>query len=465
MRAVVCLSALGSGCDGGGANDKAPVAVGSKPPVREPVAPEAASSTVPLRIVLIADLEGVLEPCGCTSRPLGGVDRLAAAVAALRHDARALLVVAAGDVFATGNDEAVGRVAAPQARMQDAWKADALAAALGRTRIDVLVPSDGAVARNAKRVAMLASEARARLVGAGPHTSALDAMAATARLRAGDTEVGLIALGQNDDVAASTRVAALRNGGAEVVVAYFHGAIEGARAVAAGAGADFVVHTGDGDRPAGATAMPNGTLLLHGGRNGERVLSLDVWPGQPSHAVVAKVHDLDRSVAADPALRELLDQLFARVNAHNEKAYRALAPHVPAKGQSSFVGSRTCAACHTQAYVWWQQTPHARAFETLLGRHRQLDLDCIGCHVTGYQRPGGSTVGHLDELKGVGCESCHGAGSAHVDNPQRRVRTIVRAVPERTCVACHDAEHSDVFRYAQAREQLLAPGHAQQSRP
>src|SRR3954467_5460688 len=37
-----------------------------------------------LRLVVLTDLKGYLEPCGCTSRPLGGLDRLAARLAELR---------------------------------------------------------------------------------------------------------------------------------------------------------------------------------------------------------------------------------------------------------------------------------------------------------------------------------------------------------------------------------------------
>jgi hypothetical protein len=92
-------------------------------------------------------------------------------------------------------------------------------------------------------------------------------------------------------------------------------------------------------------------------------------------------------------------------------------------------------------------------------RGRELDLDCISCHVTGFGQPGGAALGRLDELKGVGCESCHGPGSRHVDNPQGRDSDIVRGVPEADCVGCHDSEHSQAFAYPRYRDALLVPGH------
>jgi hypothetical protein len=217
--------------------------------------------------------------------------------------------------------------------------------------------------------------------------------------------------------------------------------------------------------------LSGGALLLSGGRRGEQVLTLDVAPAAGRGAwslvdaapgprgAVARVRDLDRDAAADAEVRALLDQLFTRVGALNRQAFGAAEPPAPRAGEPSYVGARTCAACHTAAYLWWQRTPHARAFDTLRARHRELDLDCIGCHVTGYEQPGGSSVGRLEELTGVGCESCHGPGSAHVNNPQQPGRAIRRAVTEATCTACHDREHSDRFEYTRARGALLTPAH------
>ncbi|KPK49636.1 MAG: hypothetical protein AMJ63_16275 [Myxococcales bacterium SG8_38_1] len=52
-----------------------------------------------LRIAAVTDLKGYLEPCGCTSDPLGGIDRLAAQIKTLRHDDVPLILVLAGDAF------------------------------------------------------------------------------------------------------------------------------------------------------------------------------------------------------------------------------------------------------------------------------------------------------------------------------------------------------------------------------
>ncbi len=62
---------------------------------RSPAPTAEAKPTV--RLAVVTDLKGYLEPCGCTSNPLGGIDRLAAEVQALRKDGVPLAVLVAGD--------------------------------------------------------------------------------------------------------------------------------------------------------------------------------------------------------------------------------------------------------------------------------------------------------------------------------------------------------------------------------
>ena len=109
----------------------------------------------------------------------------------------------------------------------------------------------------------------------------------------------------------------------------------------------------------------------------------------------------------------------------------------------------------------YAQDGTAEDFATLVERHKEFHLDCVGCHVTGYNQPGGSNVTHhLDgALQNVGCESCHGPGSLHAANPTATPATIVRATSESTCVACHNDEHSDLFDFESYRRRLIAPGH------
>lgn len=95
-----------------------------------------------------------------------------------------------------------------------------------------------------------------------------------------------------------------------------------------------------------------------------------------------------------------------------------------------YEGARVCAKCHDLQGESWQSTGHAKAFDLLKPQARaeakvrakldpakdySQDANCLGCHTTGYGQPGGydpaMPPAQAKGLAGVGCESCHGAGS------------------------------------------------------
>src|SRR6478609_2366965 len=61
------------------------------------VAPEPSSPT--LRVYVMSDLAGALEPCGCVKDQLGGLDHFAAWANAEREKAKNSVLVAAGPTF------------------------------------------------------------------------------------------------------------------------------------------------------------------------------------------------------------------------------------------------------------------------------------------------------------------------------------------------------------------------------
>ncbi|GAC1364871.1 MAG: hypothetical protein NVSMB47_16370 [Polyangiales bacterium] len=77
-----------------------------------------------LRIYVLSDLAGALEPCGCQKDMLGGVDHFAALVAKEHDAAPNAIAVAAGPTFFEN-----ARPRADHAE-QDQWKAEALAVGL-----------------------------------------------------------------------------------------------------------------------------------------------------------------------------------------------------------------------------------------------------------------------------------------------------------------------------------------------
>jgi hypothetical protein len=166
------------------------------------------------------------------------------------------------------------------------------------------------------------------------------------------------------------------------------------------------------------------------------------------------------SLGADAQVAKRLEAYYKRVNEHNREAFADAKPPPVPEGQSGYVGVEQCSTCHEAARKFWDGTPHAQAYVTLEREHKQFNLDCVSCHVTGYDKPGGSTVTHVEGLEAVQCENCHGPGSRHVANPTDK--TLIRRVPDQgMCAsACHHPPHvADDWQVSDAWPKILGPGH------
>jgi hypothetical protein len=106
-----------------------------------------------------------------------------------------------------------------------------------------------------------------------------------------------------------------------------------------------------------------------------------------------------------------------------------------ASAEPAYVGAEGCRTCHAQAYQQWQTTPHARAFERLVGAER-TNPTCVGCHATNA----------ASGLVGVQCESCHGAGGVYWPAYVMQDRGLAEAVglqqgdQAEICGRCHTAD-------------------------
>lgn len=104
-----------------------------------------------------------------------------------------------------------------------------------------------------------------------------------------------------------------------------------------------------------------------------------------------------------------------------------------------YLGAISCKACHEEIYQGWKSTPHSHAFATLKeqGLEKQSIPDCVKCHVVAFEQDGGYVdLEMTPELTNVQCESCHGAGKAHIEaegDPEQ----LVKAADEASCRVCH----------------------------
>ena len=119
---------------------------------------------------------------------------------------------------------------------------------------------------------------------------------------------------------------------------------------------------------------------------------------------------------------------------------------LPAAEPGNYSGSKVCAGCHENLGAGWQQSRHARAFESLKKSGQESIFGCVRCHVTGYEQSGGFIDQELTpDLAGVQCEECHGPGRRHTAAPGKG--TIVSTPGIETCRRCHTKGQDPNFDY------------------
>jgi len=170
------------------------------------------------------------------------------------------------------------------------------------------------------------------------------------------------------------------------------------------------------------------------------------------------IKEIRESLGKEPAIETTLRAYYKAVNEHNREAFADRVPVPAGPDQASYVGVDACTRCHAAARTVWDGTAHAHAYATLSTQFKEFNLECVSCHVTGYDLPGGSTVTHVAKLKDVQCEVCHGPGSKHVDNPSDPARIVARPAPDR-CTFCHHPPHVEGFDPGLKLKEILGPGH------
>lgn len=169
---------------------------------------------------------------------------------------------------------------------------------------------------------------------------------------------------------------------------------------------------------------------------------------------------IHRGLACDPSVVAAKQAFDAKAGEANVRAASAMPPVPVPDGTATYLGGAACATCHAPAMAFWQTTKHANAWATIETTQKQRDFECVGCHVTGWEKPGGATLGKNEPLRNVQCETCHGPGSKHAVSA--RPADIQRAPRESFCAdQCHTKEHSDTFDYVPYLRDILGKGHGE----
>jgi len=390
--------------------------------------------------VLITGHElGALKPCGCSGGQLGGLDRRAYIINSVPKTRR--VVLDTGRLIA-GDDE------------QELIKFDIIVQALKLLDYDLLhlTGHDLQIAANLGTLEEL--RRHFALVGSEPIDGdqlprrfikrfSLRGKSLSLAVAAVDTRSRpiqqLTALFDEMPAGASVRIAIVNQCSAELLSALPELA----------QGLDCIICPADADEPRLISQPGQRPMVVSVGRYGKYVSALRVrlpsspGPVQLEFFAVPVVEDLPQ----DPSLVNLYKayQQIVRQSGLLERQVR-----FPLPDGLQYVGSETCKECHGYAYSRWSTQAHARAFETLERVGSDYDPQCVVCHVVGMQYDSGFiTARTTPNLKGVGCENCHGPGSKHITSAGAEEL----GAPRSSCTDCHSPDHS--AEYAGHEEQYF----------
>jgi hypothetical protein len=139
----------------------------------------------------------------------------------------------------------------------------------------------------------------------------------------------------------------------------------------------------------------------------------------------------------------------------------------------TYVGAAKCKMCHKsekqgKQYPLWEARKHSKSFSALTSDEAKAlaadapdNPECLKCHA-----PLANKAPELKE-EGVGCEACHGPGSAYkkMSIMKDHAESVKNGMTEygspdaikAQCLACHESAHDKPFDFAAAWEKVKHP--------
>lgn len=508
---------------------------------RDPEKSAPSAGFVPARVAELyfsTEVDGYIEPCGCTTKPLGGVQRLATVLES-GHAERAL--IDAGNLLFPNKVDSV-------TREQHLLKSRVLARVYRRLGAVAINVAQNDLTEGTELLKEMQREGAVPFVSANvrPVGDTGPSIARSVMRTIGDIKIGITGIATPESVsnkegiaaieygpALRSEIATLRKEGAEVIIVLAHAGELGAKELAKAIPDIDIIVRAPGtpiEREPSAPIRANGVLIVEAGSQGQHVgritlsfgsetperplllddagqsevkaramierrikayrMEADAWSVDPAKAdaVKAKLAEIDRlqaklkeplpapvppnkahlrveliklteEIASHTEMTTILSAYYADLRAMNLEKGDVAQCAIADKAKPVYVGTERCTECHQEEHAFWKKTKHAKAWATLEEQGKHFDLTCIGCHTVGYQQAGGfCRLKDVGALKDVGCESCHGPGSVHVEDQEPS--SITLAVPEKTCMSlCHVPDHSDGFVYEKYLREITGKGH------
>ena len=401
-------------------------------------------------IVYSGALHGMIESCGCSGNPAGGMTKEKTVVDQLRGLGKPMLYLNPGDLF-------------PFEKRPAKMKPIAEAAAL--MGWDALAIGDQEMIEGLGRFRELAAEYRLPYLSAnllGPDGKRV-APAYMVKELAG-IKVGIFAvLGdesylyfRNDNLKGLTiepTMAAIANvltelrGQVDYIILLSHQDKYLDREVAKRFPEINLIVGGHDEETMLTPVLRGATLRVGVGPAGDYVgvVHLGIAPQCCVRVLSNEIMPVTAQVAQDPKLLKIY-QDYVKENKVEVEAGEDPLPE-------AYESSATCAPCHQAIYADYLKTRHGQAWQTLAKAGRSDDQECWYCHTAGFGRKSGFRgPTQTPELAGVTCQACHLVTHDHAD---RKIKDdLDYARDQKTCEQCHTAVTAPDFNFWEAVDKI-----------
>ena len=210
--------------------------------------------------------------------------------------------------------------------------------------------------------------------------------------------------------------------------------------------------------PYGEPKMDGNTLILQPGTRGMYTAQLKLALDQNM-----RIADFEHKTASIPASVPDAPQMLSWYEAYNAEVKADFKRRVEIQkqrqtGTSPYTGAKACGECHQQEFETWSGSEHAKAYNDLMMVDKAFDPACVVCHTVGFNQDGGFIDQPLTpELANVQCENCHGAGREHALAAGQQPTVNREWQKEQMCGQCHIPHHSPSFNVEEYWKKIAHP--------
>ena len=159
----------------------------------------------------------------------------------------------------------------------------------------------------------------------------------------------------------------------------------------------------------------DGKIFVQPGPRGQKMGELRVtFDSQGKKSFEQKMVPLGSKIPLNPEM----EALYEIYNKEVEDLFFASLSQRKNNKKKIFATEKVCKTCHSEIHKTWEASRHGSAYDTLRKVNKAFDPECLICHVTGMNQPGGF-ISEIDtpELMHIQCEVCHGPALKHSQAP------------------------------------------------